>query len=160
MLRVHRLFVLFVSISLLHALAHFELAQSVDVMTNQKDRIDPIICMAEMGNKKVEVSDEHRQARSSNLKLLGVLGPPELPYFTTDVWGHKGYAYVGSLGFRSGPLCPNFGVRIIDLSTPTSPALVGTIAQISGSSTAEVEAQRIDTFYFHGDLLVTGVQAM
>ena len=55
--------------------------------------------------------------------------------------------------------CPAMGIRIIDLADPAKPALVGAVAAIPGTSQEDVVVKRIDTAAFHGDLLVTGVQA-
>ena len=100
----------------------------------------------------------NRQARSRNLSQLGFL---PLPGFNADVWAHKGFAYVGSWGTFSPvrPLCPATGVRIIDLSDRSNPTLVGAVAAIPGTSQEDVVVARINTAFFTGDLLVTGIQA-
>lgn len=66
------------------------------------------------------------------------------------------YAYVGSWG--SGGLCPALGVRIIDLSDPTTPRPVATAARIPGTSAEDVVPVRMSTSAFTGDLLAVGIQ--
>ncbi|MDP9375483.1 MAG: hypothetical protein M3Q65_24165, partial [Chloroflexota bacterium] len=89
------------------------------------------------------------------------LGSLALPGFNADVWGHKGFAYVGSWGTAANypARCPATGVRIIDLADPAHPALAGAVAAIPATTQEDVEVASVDTPHFHGDLLVTGVQA-
>jgi hypothetical protein len=92
---------------------------------------------------------------------LEPLGQLSLPGFNADVWAHEGYAYVGTWGLASGypARCPATGVRIIDLSDPANPTLVGAVATIQGTSQEDVEVISVATPSFTGDLLVTGIQA-
>ncbi|MFN8540639.1 MAG: hypothetical protein U0232_24560 [Thermomicrobiales bacterium] len=92
---------------------------------------------------------------------LEPLGELALPGFNADVWAHEGYAYVGTWGQASSypARCPATGVRIIDLSNPSNPTLVGAVAQIQGTSQEDTEVISVDTPSFSGDLLVTGIQA-
>ncbi|MHB8574438.1 MAG: PA domain-containing protein [Dehalococcoidia bacterium] len=76
--------------------------------------------------------------------------------FNANVVAHNGYAYVGSWGY--GANCPNHGVRIVDLSDPAQPAVVGAIAQIRGTTQEDVKVRHINTSAFTGDLLATGIQ--
>jgi hypothetical protein len=96
-----------------------------------------------------------RQARSANLTLVSSV---PLPGFNADVWGHKGFAYVGSWGIDTNGFCPATGVRIIDLSDPSHPTLIGAVAALPGTSQEDMVVRRIRTPFFRGDLLVTGVQ--
>jgi hypothetical protein len=100
-------------------------------------------------------------AMYTNAPQLTPVGKLPLPGFNADVWAHNGFAYVGAWGTSTGyPVrCPAMGVRIIDLADPAKPALVGAVAAIPGTSQEDVVVKRIDTAAFHGDLLVTGVQA-
>lgn len=103
---------------------------------------------------KASAAHNSRADRTRNLSLVGSLS---LTGFNADVWGYKGFAYVGTWG--AGPdACPATGVRIIDLSDPSTPTLVGAVAQIPGTSQEDVEVMRVNTRFFHGDLLVTGIQ--
>jgi hypothetical protein len=89
-----------------------------------------------------------------NVSLVGALA---LSGFNADVWGYNGFAYVGSWGLGLDA-CPAAGVRIIDLADPAKPTLIGAVAEIPGTTQEDVEVTRINTRYFHGDLLVTGIQ--
>ena len=96
--------------------------------------------------------------RATNSRSLTLVGSLALPGFNADVWAHKGFAYVGTWG--AGPdACPATGVRIIDLDEPNDPTLVGAVAAIPDSTQEDVEVTRVNTRFFHGDLLVTGIQS-
>ncbi len=88
------------------------------------------------------------------------VGAFALPGSNADVWGHRGFAYIGSRGsgVNYPTRCPASGVRIIDLADPARPALVGAVATIRGTSQEDVEVASVNTPSFQGDLLVTGVQ--
>jgi choice-of-anchor B domain-containing protein len=92
---------------------------------------------------------------------LSLVGSLALPGFNADIWGHKGFAYIGSWGTSSNypARCPATGVRIIDLADPAHPALVGAIATIAGTSQEDIYVASVATPAFTGDLLVTGIQA-
>lgn len=72
-----------------------------------------------------------------------------------DVWGHRDIAYVGT--WSGG--CPGTGVKLIDLSDPANPTLIGTVAEHAGTSAEDVEVIAASTSAFQGDLLVVGLQA-
>ncbi len=97
-------------------------------------------------------------APASDLTLVGSLA---LPGFNGDVWGHRGFAYIGTWGAASNypARCPATGVRIIDLADPASPTLVGALATIPGTSQEDIYVARVATPHFTGDLLATGIQA-
>jgi hypothetical protein len=92
---------------------------------------------------------------------LSATGMLPLPGFNADVWGHNGFAYVGTWGSGSNypARCPATGVRVVDLADPTAPALIGAVAAIPGTSQEDVVVKRVETAAFRGDLLVTGVQS-
>jgi hypothetical protein len=100
-----------------------------------------------------------RAARARNLKLVAHV---PLDGLNADVWAHKGFAYVGTW-VQGGPpdfvSCPAHGVRIIAVSNRAKPALIGSVAAIPGTSQEDVVVTRINTAFFHGDLLVTGIQS-
>lgn len=99
-----------------------------------------------------------RAARSRNLQLVAHL---PLDARSGDVWVHKGFAYVGTWIVGGPPdfsFCPAHGVRIVDVSKRASPSFVGAVAVIPGTSQEDVVVTRINTSFFHGDLLVTGIQ--
>jgi hypothetical protein len=91
---------------------------------------------------------------------LSPLGFVSLPGFNADVWGHNGFAYVGTWGTGSNypARCPASGVRIVDLADPRNPQVVGAVAALPGTTQEDVEVRWVETAAFRGDLLVTGVQ--
>jgi hypothetical protein len=71
-----------------------------------------------------------------------------------DVWVHDDHAYVGTW---ADP-CDGLGVKVIDVSDPSHPALVGRVAAIPGTSAEDVVVRTVSTPWFTGDLLATGIQ--
>ncbi len=78
--------------------------------------------------------------------------------FNADVWVHDGHAYVGSWG-RPG-ICPGNGMRVVDVSDPAQPALVGRLAggEYPGTYVENAWVGAVDTPAFSGDLAVAGVR--
>lgn len=97
-------------------------------------------------------------AQANDLSLVGSLA---LPGFNGDIWGHRGFAYIGTWGTASNypARCPATGVRIVDLTDPSKPTLVGALATIPGTSQEDIYVAHVATAYFTGDLLATGIQA-
>lgn len=60
--------------------------------------------------------------------------------FYTDVWAHKGYAYVGT--FQS-PECTRAGVFVADISDPVAPETVGHIKSPPGTRINDVKVHEI-----------------
>jgi len=77
-----------------------------------------------------------------------------------DVTVHGHFAFVGTRG--SAGSCPATGVKIADLTQPTSPQLTATISGASGTSQEEAKVETVNTPNFHaggsGDLLAVAVQ--
>jgi hypothetical protein len=97
-----------------------------------------------------------RAPRIRNLRLVGQLN---LGGFNADVWGHGDFAYVGTWGTAARPdTCPATGVKIIDLSDPANPRWVATAPGRPGTSSEDMMVARINTRFFHGDLLAVGIQ--
>jgi hypothetical protein len=71
-----------------------------------------------------------------------------------DVWVHGDFAYVGTW---SSP-CTGRGVKIIDVSDPTAPRMVGTAAARRGTSAEDMVVRSVETDWFTGDLMVVGIQ--
>lgn len=99
---------------------------------------------------------ENRQERSRNLSLVGQLsfGEEELNFTNTDVWTHGNFAYVGTF---SSPACAGdlgLGVKIVDISDPSDPQWIGTLASPPGTRANDVKVARVNSAGFHGDLLV------
>ena len=73
------------------------------------------------------------------------------PGGNTDVWVLNDFAYVGTFGTPAG--CANgTGVKIIDISAPENPTLVGTIPK-PDTQVNDIKVIRTDTPFFQGDLL-------
>lgn len=87
-----------------------------------------------------------------NLSLVGHLGPEDderMAFPNADVWSYGDHAYVGTWG----PECPATGVKVIDISDPTTPRVTTTIPSPPASSANDVKVQRISTRDFRGVLL-------
>jgi hypothetical protein len=72
-----------------------------------------------------------------------------------DIWVHGATAYIGTT-YR--PNCPASGVKIVDLSNPASPALLGAVAARPGTATDEGATIAVATPAFRGDLLAVVVE--
>ena len=71
-----------------------------------------------------------------------------------DVWGHRGYAYVG---VWSGT-CPASGVKVTDIRRPNAPRVVSRLQNPGGTSAEDVVVRSVSTPAFTGDLAVVGIQ--
>ena len=70
-----------------------------------------------------------------------------------DVAVHAGHAYLGAW---AGPTCARNGIHVVDLRNPARPRQIGFIAARAGSYPGEgVQALRLDTPSFRGDVLIT-----
>jgi len=101
------------------------------------------------------VSGSAPAARTVNFRVVGHSDQGG-DGFNADVWGHKGYAYVG---VWSGPTCPATGVKVTDIRTPSRPTVVSVLHNPKGTSAEDVVVRSVRTKSFHGDLAVTGIQA-
>ena len=80
--------------------------------------------------------------------------------FNGDVWGHKGFAYVGAWGaIADDTACPATGVKVVDVRDPSRPRRVGTLQNPDGTSSDDVAVISAQTDAFQGDLAVVGIQA-
>lgn len=95
---------------------------------------------------------QNAQNSSHNLELVGAL---ELSPINADVWAHGNFAYVGTWGAGG---CPGTGVKVVDISDPANPRLVGTLAAEANTSAEDVVVRRVQTPFFQGDLLAVGLQ--
>jgi hypothetical protein len=71
-----------------------------------------------------------------------------------DVWVHGGFAYIGTW---SGP-CTGRGVKIIDVSDPSAPRVIGSAAARRGTSAEDMVVRSVETASFSGDLMAVGIQ--
>ncbi|MFN2469984.1 MAG: LVIVD repeat-containing protein [Gaiellaceae bacterium] len=81
--------------------------------------------------------------------------------FNADVWGHKGFAYVGVWG--AGPdACPATGVKVADIRNPAAPAWVSSLDIPDGTTGEDVVVRSVRAArpgQWSGDLAVVGIQA-
>ena len=96
----------------------------------------------------------HLAATQSNVERMSTLrlsaGPRKR---TSDVGVFGGHAYLGSWG---GGSCEGNGVHVVDLRDPARPRKVAFVPAPGGSVPGEgIQALRIDTPSFRGDVLVT-----
>lgn len=89
---------------------------------------------------------------------LSLLGHTDLGGrgFNANVRALKGYAYVGSWGTSTA--CPALGVRVVDLSDPTTPRVVAATARFPGTTAEDVVPVHLETAAFSGDVLAVGIQ--
>jgi hypothetical protein len=74
-----------------------------------------------------------------------------------DVWAHRDFAYVGS---RCGDQAlGGGGVRVVDISHPTHPTVVSTLANDQFTRAEDVVVRHVSTPSFTGELAVVGIQA-
>jgi hypothetical protein len=73
---------------------------------------------------------------------------------TGDVWVHEDTAYLGTWAEP----CNGLGVKVVDVSDPADPVMLGRVAGIPGTSAEDVVVRSVSTASFTGDLLVTGIQ--
>jgi hypothetical protein len=71
-----------------------------------------------------------------------------------DVWLHGDAAYVGTWGRP----CTGDGVKVVDVSTPSNPSLLGRVGNRNGTSAEDVVVRSVSTGSFTGDLLAVGIQ--
>lgn len=71
-----------------------------------------------------------------------------------DVWVHGDVAYVGTW---ANP-CTGRGVKMIDVSDPTAPRVIGAVAARRGTSAEDMVVRSVATASFSGDLMVVGIQ--
>ena len=76
---------------------------------------------------------------------------------SADLWAHGSYAYVGSScgAQRRG----GGGVRVVDISRPARPLLVGSLRNDVFTRAEDVVVRRVRTASFDGDLAAVGIQA-
>jgi hypothetical protein len=68
-----------------------------------------------------------------------------------DIWVHEGFAFLGTYSCGDG-------VKVFDVTNPSSPQLASTLGTSSKSSHEDVMVIRADTPSFQGNLLAVGLQ--
>jgi hypothetical protein len=96
----------------------------------------------------------HLPATSSNVQLVSKLALKNVePDKIADVGVFNGYAYLAAWG---GASCKYNGVHVVDIRNPAAPKEAAFIQAKEGSAPGEgIQALRIDTASFEGDILVS-----
>ncbi|HLF68263.1 MAG TPA: PA domain-containing protein [Gaiellaceae bacterium] len=96
----------------------------------------------------------HPEGSQANVELVSKLKLKNaVPEKIADVGVHNGYAYLAAWGVVT---CKYNGVHVVDVRDPAKPREVAFIPSKEGSYPGEgVQALRIDTPAFRGDILVT-----
>ena len=91
-----------------------------------------------------------------HLRNFEVLGHHDLGLTDTngDVWVHGNFAYVGTWAIP----CNGEGVKIVDVTNPRAPRLIGRLGARAGTSAEDIVVRRVSTPFFTGDLLALGHQ--
>lgn len=99
---------------------------------------------------------EAARGPSAVLENFTVVGHADLGLSDTngDVWVHDDFAYVGTWGQP----CNGLGAKIVDVSDPANPEMIGRVAGVPGTSTEDVVVRSVSTPSFTGDLLAAGIQ--
>ena len=111
---------------------------------------------AGLARRAATAPDAARRAPSAVLENFTVVGHADLGLSDTngDVWVHENHAYVGTWGFP----CNGLGAKIVDVSEPANPVMLGRVAGVPGTSTEDVVVRSVSTPSFTGDLLAAGIQ--
>ena len=81
----------------------------------------------------------------------------------SDIWAHGDFAYTGTWG-TGGPFCPadsrdpRVGVKVIDISDPTSPFVDNVLPLPINTRANDIKVAEIETDFFEGDLLVHSLE--
>lgn len=89
------------------------------------------------------------EEQASGLELVGQSGLGSGSH--GDIWVHGQFAYLGT------DSC-GIGVKVVDVSDPTNPQLVGSLLSSAGSTYEDVVVTTASTPAFQGDLLAAGLQ--
>jgi hypothetical protein len=125
---------------------------------------DPSASLEAHDSARSVVSDGPSAQVIKNLAVVG-RGERLLPDGTTDVWAHRGYAYIGTFnapcgtgeGFRddTGPVAllddlHGPGIPVFDVRNVQKPSYVGNLPSLEGSRINDVKVARLGS----GDILV------
>ncbi len=91
--------------------------------------------------------------KADNFEVLGhnALGAHDT---NGDVWVHGNFAYVGTWEIP----CTGRGVKIIDVTNPTAPRVIGALGSRFGTSAEDMVVRHVSTRFFTGDLLAIGLR--
>ena len=131
---------------------HFELHTPDGAAVNPYQQL-----VAAMTPSRRAVTSPGLAPETHNTILVGHLDPGG--GFNADLSVFDQTVYLGTWGRTAS--CPAHGVRVIDVSDPTNPSLVGSFAdgsEFPGTSTENLWVGRVVTSAFDGDLAVVGVR--
>lgn len=75
----------------------------------------------------------------------------------TDLWAYGSHAYIGTVGDQGCP-ARRTGVRIVDISDPGDPELLGLIRSPEGTRPNDVKVAHLETSLFRGEVLVHTIE--
>lgn len=117
------------------------------------DRSDVKVNLHDFSASSQGQGGANRAPLELNLSLEGFLDLTDHAGQISDVWALGDYAYLG--GFGGGT-----PVRVVDISDASDPRVVAELAPAEPDcSPQDVKADRVNTKYFRGDLLVVGNDA-
>ena len=99
---------------------------------------------------QAQARDAAQGVVADNFQLVGHtdLGAADI---NTDVWVQGDFAYVGTWE------CSGSGVKVVDVSDPGTPTMIGRVAAIPGTHTDDVVVRSVSTPSFTGDLLAASI---
>jgi hypothetical protein len=106
--------------------------------------------------RRFEVLQSGLTSSSEELYVIGHLGPQDEADFrvtAADIWAYGDYAYLGTFS------CSLQGVRVVDISDPTTPQLATTIPAPAVSRVNDVKVAWVSTPSFDGVLMAHSSEA-
>jgi len=96
-----------------------------------------------------------REVVTEGFEIVGHVDFPGTTGANADVWTFGDYAYVG---VWQGAGCPANGVKVVDISDPSSPTQVAVLQNPGQTSAEDVVVRHVSTPFFIGDLAAVGIQ--
>jgi hypothetical protein len=135
------------------AVAAVALGGSDSTTPEDRDSVRAVAPVVQHHDHKHAGARGHLAATQANVDLVSTLAlknGPSKRIADVGVW--RGYAYLGAWGGQ----CTKNGVHVVDIRNPARPKKVAFVAARRGSYPGEgVQALRLDTKAFRGDVLVT-----
>jgi hypothetical protein len=118
-------------------------------------RPDPVVPDATHAGLRFPLPSPSREAVTDGFEIVGHLDFPGTTGANADVWTFGDYAYVG---VWQGAGCPANGVKVVNISDPTTPTQVAVLQNPGGTSAEDVVVRHVSTPSFTGDLAAVGIQ--